>query len=319
MTQTRRLCLVLGDELKLYSFPEPHPFRSDRYEAFLRRLRGEGLDTHPGVTVCGPRMASRDEVELFHDPDYVEFVARVSKGGVGYLDYGDTPAFPGVYEASLWVVGATLRALEAVLSGESLRAFNPVGGLHHARRNRAAGFCVFNDVGVALEFALRAGVERILYVDVDAHHGDGVFYGFYADPRVWIFDVHEDGRYLYPGTGFRHEVGEGEARGTKLNVPLPPGAGDDELAEAAKELAEFADRAEPELVVLQAGADGLAADPLTHLSYTASGYLKFVEEVVKVAEKHARGRILAVGGGGYSREALASAWVGLLRKLLGRT
>ncbi len=316
MSPPHRLCLVLGDELKLYSFPEPHPFRSARYEAFLRRIRGEGVDSYPGVTICRPRMASRGEVELFHDPEYVEFVARASERGSGYLDYGDTPTYPGVYEASLWVVGATLRALEAVLSGEALRAFNPVGGLHHARRDRASGFCVFNDVGVAIEYALRrGGVKRMLYVDVDAHHGDGVFYEFYDDPRVWIFDIHEDGRYLYPWTGFRHEVGAGEAEGTKLNVPLPPGSGDEELTEAADELREFAARARPDLVVLQAGADGLLRDPLSDLHYSLEGYLNFIRAVIEVANDHAEGRIVALGGGGYERAGLSAAWLGIVREL----
>jgi len=300
----------------LYSFPEPHPLRSDRYEAFARAVEGQGVDRLPGVMLCSPRMAGREEVELFHSPSYIEFVEGASRVGRGYLDYGDTPSFSGVYEAALWVVGATLRAAEAVLEGESLRAFNPVGGFHHARRDRAAGFCVFNDVGVAIEFALRSGVERVLYVDLDAHHGDGVFYGFYEDPRIWIFDVHEDGRYLYPGTGFRHETGAGEAEGTKRNVPLPPGAGDEELAEAARELDEFAALARPEIVFLQAGADGLAGDPLTHLQYSVSGYLSFVDAVLMIANDHAAGRVVAVGGGGYLGAALASAWVGLVKRLI---
>jgi len=262
-------------------------------------------------------MATREEVEAFHDPEYVEFVRRVSERGTGYLDYGDTPAFKGVYEASMWVVGATLTALEAVISGRATRSFNPIGGLHHARRDRASGFCVFNDVAIAIAIALEAhSVERVLYVDIDAHHGDGVFYGFYDDPRVWIFDVHEDGRYLYPGTGFRHERGSGDALGTKLNYPLPPGAGDQELLKAMEELESFASEASPDLIILQAGADGLASDPLTHLLYSTKGYVAAVSKVRELANELCNGRLVAVGGGGYDRRALAQAWIGLIEELL---
>lgn len=310
--------MVLGDQLRFYSFPHGHPFRSDRYDHFLQLLNSRSDLLNSGkVVLCQPRMASREEVEMFHDSEYVEFVARASKRGTGYLDYGDTPAFKGVYEASLWVVGATLTALEAVMGGRAARAFNPVGGLHHARRDRASGFCVFNDVAIAITAAIEVhGVERVLYVDIDAHHGDGVFYGFYEDPRVWIFDVHEDGRYIYPGTGFRHERGAGDALGTKLNHPLPPGAGDEELIQAAKELEAFASEASPELIILQAGADGLASDPLTHLTYSLRGYIAMVSKVRELADRLCNGRLVAVGGGGYDRRALAAAWVGLVEELV---
>ena len=174
---------------------------------------------------------------------------ELSQRGSGLLDAGDTPAFPGVYEAAANVVGGTLEALAAIVTGPVRRAFIPIGGLHHATRDSAAGFCVFNDCGVAIEAARRNyGIRRVAYVDIDAHHGDGVFYAFEQDPDVLFADLHEDGRYLYPGTGSRSETGRGPAIGTKLNIPLPPGAGDDVFLTAWQEVERYLEQAEPRAV-----------------------------------------------------------------------
>src|SRR5690606_28933372 len=156
-----------------------------------------------------PRRATREEIEYVHTPEYVDRVVELSERGTGYLDHGDTPAFPGVFEAAANVVGGTLRALADVVENPGRPAFIPIGGLHHAARGGAAGFCVFNDCGVAIEAARRVhGIRRVAYVDIDAHHGDGVFYGFEDDPDALFADLHEDGRFLYPGTGSREETGK---------------------------------------------------------------------------------------------------------------
>src|SRR4029077_7880234 len=173
-----------------------------------------------GETLVEPERADEEVLSLFHEKGHIEFVRKASTLGYGFLDQGDTPAFAGVLEAAEFAVGSTLACVEKVLSGEADHAFNPVGGLHHARPDRSAGFCVFNDIGVAIETLRRRGIERRLYVDIDAHHSDGVFYPFEQDRKVFIFDVHEDGRFLYPGTGKEIETGEGGAVGTKVNVPL---------------------------------------------------------------------------------------------------
>ena len=153
--------------------------------------------------------ASRDAIERFHAASYVDRVIEASKRGEGYLDYGDTPAFPGCYEIAAHVVGGALEGARRIMAGEAKRSFQPIGGLHHARRGAAAGFCVFNDPGVLIE-SLRAehGVKRIAYVDIDVHHGDGVFYEFEADQDLAVVDIHEDGQFLYPGTGSVHETGD---------------------------------------------------------------------------------------------------------------
>jgi acetoin utilization protein AcuC len=232
-----------------------------------------------------------------------------SEQGYGALDAGDTPAYPGVYEAAAHVVGGALEALAAILGGPVRKAFIPIGGLHHAARGGAAGFCVFNDCGVAIEAALSLhGLSNVAYVDIDAHHGDGVFYGFDDDPRVFFADVHEDGRFLYPGTGSRSETGRGEAKGTKLNVPMPPGADDDAFLSAWDEVEAYLDEKRPALLILNCGADSLAGDPITHLRYSEDAHGHAAVRLRALAEDYCEGRVLGMGGGGYNRANLARAW-----------
>src|SRR5689334_3491037 len=222
---TSGLAVVVGERLARYGFGDGHPFGPDRHGAFLREFEARGL--HRRSQLLEPRDATEDEILSFHTPTYVSLVRERSATGQGFLDAGDTPAFRGVYEAAACVVGASLNAAAAIMSGQSRRGFVPIAGLHHAGRDHAAGFCVFNDIGVVIELLRkRHGLTRIAYVDIDAHHGDGVFYAFEDDANVIFADIHEDGRYLYPGTGRADERGKGAAAGTKLNLPVPPGATD---------------------------------------------------------------------------------------------
>jgi len=226
-----------------------------------------------------------------------------------FLDEGDTPAFPGVYHTAANVVGATLQAGELLATGEAKRVFVPIAGLHHAARDKTSGFCVFNDIGVLIEYLRKQhGIRRIAYVDIDAHHGDGVFYGFASDPDVIFTDMHEDGRFLFPGTGARNETGIGAGEGTKLNIPLHPGADDEEFVEAWSEMEAFLDDARPEFFILVAGADSIAGDPLTHLQFTEDAHGAAARAVCRLADRYAEGRVLGLGGGGYNRRNVASAW-----------
>ena len=262
-------------------------------------------------------MAKRAEIERFHTAEYIDRVAQASLTGVGYLDNGDTPAFAGVYEAAARVVGTVLQAVADLINGETRRAFVPIAGLHHARRDAAAGFCVFNDCGVAIETLRRLhGVRRIAYVDIDAHHGDGVFYAFETDPDLAIADIHEDGRYLYPGTGAASETGKGDARGTKLNVPMPPGAGDRSFFEAWEYVEAFIDKAQPEFIIFQCGADSLAGDPITHMAYTSEAHRHATVRLCDLADRHCQGRLLALGGGGYNLGNLAEAWCAVVGAMI---
>lgn len=313
-----RVGVYYGEELLRYSFPRGHPFNSRRSEAFWSLMSEKSLVSDQRVIVYGPVKASKSSITSFHSEEYVDFVEKASKIGEGFLDYGDTPAFQGVYEASAHVVGSSLDALRRVMAGEFDHAFSPIGGLHHARRDGAAGFCVFNDVAVVIVVAESTyGLKRILYVDIDAHHGDGVFYEFYNDPKVFIADIHEDGRHLYPGTGHAFERGGGEALGTKVNIPLPPKSDDSVFIEAFTEVEHFAEQIKPELIILQCGADGMRGDPITHLNYTPVSHRYATQKLHGLAHIYSSGRLIALGGGGYDPDLTSKAWMEVLLALLG--
>lgn len=315
MATINNLCLYHGTALGRYAFGHGHPFGPARLGAFWDEVQRRGLDRR--ACLCEPAVAVQAEIERFHTHDYVERVKAQSTLGVGYLDSGDTPAFIGVFEAAATVVGTTLAAIAAIMRGECRRGFVPIAGLHHARRDAAAGFCVFNDCGVAIE-TLRSefGLRRIAYVDIDAHHGDGVLYAFEDDPDLVIIDFHEDGHYLYPGTGSVEETGRGAAQGTKHNFPMPPEAGDVEFLLAWPGVETILRRAQPEFILLQCGADSLAGDPLTHLAYTAATHALVAARLCRIADELGHGRVLALGGGGYDLTNVANAWCAVVEQLL---
>lgn len=309
------VCVTIGDQLARYGFGEGHPFGPDRLAAFWTEAQAQGLDRQ--WIQCLPGSATRELLERFHTPEYVERVISQSATGEGYLDCGDTPAFPGIYEAACTVVGSVLDAVERIMKAECRHAFVPIAGLHHARRDSAAGFCVFNDCGIAIEILrLQYGLQRIAYVDIDAHHGDGVFYSFEEDADLIFADMHEDGRVLYPGTGAAEETGKGRARGTKLNIPMPPESGDDLFYPAWQQVEDFIDRHCPQFILFQCGADSIAGDPITHLRYTPAAHRHAAQRLRQLAEKHCQGRLLAMGGGGYNRDNLARAWTAVVAALL---
>jgi len=310
--------IVVGERIARYAFGDGHPFGSDRHDAFVRELAAEGLDHR--VQVLAPRAATRSELELFHLPAYVDLVQARSLTGEGFLDAGDTPAWKGIYEAACDVVGASLVATESLMTGQARRAFVPIAGLHHASRGHAAGFCVFNDCGVVVEHLKKThGLERIAYIDIDAHHGDGVYYGFEDDPALIFADLHEDGRFLYPGTGSSEESGTGSARGTKMNLPLPPGAGDREFLEAWASVEAHLERHRPQFLIFQCGADSLEGDPITHLRLTEEAHAHAARRLCQIADRFASGRILGLGGGGYNRRNLARAWTRVVRAFVEAT
>ena len=304
-----------GKEIAAYGFGDPHPFGTDRHDVFHAELDKAGLSS--AVEFGHARPALVDELALFHTAEYIDKVSRMSEEGVGFLDHGDTPAVKGIYEAASNVVGAVLCAVDELMHEHHKRAFVPIAGLHHAARDSAAGFCVFNDCGVAVEYLRRTyGLQRIAYVDIDAHHGDGVYYGFEDDPDLIFADIHEDGRYLYPGTGHAHETGRGRARDTKLNIPLPPGAGDDEFARAWARVESYLDAQKPEFILMQCGADSLEGDPITHMTWTEEAHAHAAARLCALAEKHCNGRIVATGGGGYNRRNIARAWTRVVESFI---
>ena len=296
-----------GESLGRYGFGDGHPFGPDRIDAFWKETVKRGLEKQ--VSIATPQQCNDTPLLAFHTEAYVDLVKRQSASGSGYLDQGDTPAFVGVYEAASTVVGSVLAGMNQMLSGEHPKVFVPIAGLHHARRDSAAGFCVFNDAGVLIEnLRLTQGISRIAYVDIDAHHGDGVFYAFESDPDLIFADIHEDGRYLYPGTGAVEERGKGAGKGRKLNLPLPPLADDEMFHKVWPMVEEFVRQAKPELIILQAGADSVEGDPITHMAFTPAAHAHAAASLSRIANEYCQGRFIALGGGGYNRTNLALAW-----------
>lgn len=307
--------ILLGDELAKYGFGQSHPLNNSRMRAFWDRFM-ELVPDRSLIEVAEPIMANEETILSFHDKSYVDLVKQYSHIGSGDLDAGDTPVYKGIFEAAATVVGSSLKALETVVESrnEVQHAFNPIGGLHHAYRGNASGFCVFNDIGIAILHARKKyGLDRIAYVDIDAHHGDGVFYEFEKDPLTFIADVHEDGRYLFPGTGSREEIGKGKAEGTKLNLPVAPGSTDIEFVSAFNEVEKFVDEvAKPDLIILQCGADCIEQDPLTHLRYSPESHKYASKSLLKLAHEYCEGRIIALGGGGYNLANIGNAWTNVV-------
>ncbi len=275
----------------------------------LMRLYEE-LSLSAWLTIECPGPAKREDIALVHDEGYISYVERMSREGRGYLDYGDTPAYPGVYEDALLAVGGTLLCVEKVLSGVRV-AFNPQGGFHHAKRSGAAGFCVFNDVALAAVLLERAGL-KVAVVDVDGHHGDGTQEILYSKPILKV-STHMYALGFYPGTGYINELGEGEGYGYSVNVPLPPTAGDDAFLYVLDELLGPLLRSyKPDVVVLQSGADSHAGDPLVGLELTTLSYLRLAELVGEVAKG-----FVVLAGGGYQREVAPRVWLTVILTLVG--
>jgi len=307
-------CVYLGDELARYAFGDDHPFGPLRHSAFSKALYKKALDQY--VDILKPVMATQEVLELFHEHEYIEKVKSMSKFGSGFLDQGDTPAFIGMYQAALTVAGTVCNAIDRLVNNEYTRAFIPIAGLHHARRHIAAGFCVINDCGIAIEYLRRKhNINRIAYIDIDAHHGDGVFYSFENDPDLIFVDFHEDGHFLYPGTGNITETGNGDAEGTKLNIPMPPGAGNELFMKLWPRAEEFIRTSKPEFVLVQCGADSIYGDPITHMAYTEYVHKHTVTNVCRIANEFCGGRVVALGGG-CNLDNIAKTWAAVVSAMI---
>ena len=291
-----------------YRFHDNHPFHPIRLQLTLDLLTELGaLDT---AHLIEPRPASEEELRWIHQPTYIEAVKKLSvlspdpawisrAEKYGLLDE-DTPYFHGMHEATSHVVGGTIAAVEAVLSGASSHALHMAGGLHHALSGRAAGFCIYNDGAVAIAYAQRQYGARVLYVDTDVHHGDGVQWSFYSDPDVCTYSIHETGKYLFPGTGFVQERGEHHGYGACLNIPLQPYTEDGSWMECFEQsVRRLADHYKPDLIVSLHGCDAHALDPLSHMYCSMSIYQEMPAILHELAHTYCAGRWVAVGGGGY--------------------
>src|SRR5687768_9812328 len=287
--------LVFGPRSPTYDFGPSHPLTPRRFGPGIDLLRAVGAE--PGLA---PEPALDHELLWSHTKHYIETVRRFSEGevepwsgGEAGIGPGDDPPFHGMHEAAAAVAGGSIRATEAILRGDVEHAFHPGGGLHHAMPGRAAGFCIYDDPALAIARARRDGL-RVLYIDLDVHHGDGVQALFWDDQGVLTFSIHESGRYLFPGTGDATELGEGVAAGTAVNVPLLPGVGERPWLEALRSLLpELAASFGPDLIVSQHGADSHAWDPLAHLNVTTTAHGSAARLVDAIAHRYAGGRWLA--------------------------
>jgi len=302
--------LVYSEKFLDYNLGPQHPLRPIRVKLTHDLIESKGLLNADTVKITKPRMASEEEILLFHEKQYVRLVQKYSERGSGLLDAGDTPAFKGCFEATSLVVGASLEGCDAIMKGKFDHAFNPSGGLHHAHPERASGFCIFNDPAININYLkTKYRIKRLVYLDIDAHHGDGVMYGFYNDSSVLDIDFHESGKYIFPGTGFPDEIGAKEAKGLKLNIPLPPGTGDQAYLKAFHKLVpDIVRRFRPEIILVQCGADGHAEDRLAHLRLTTNMYREVVSEMHSLAHELCEGRLLLFGGGGYTLANVPRVW-----------
>jgi len=294
-----------GDDVARYDHGPRHPLRLERVSLTRRLIQAYGLLDGRRVLETPGRDATDDELQLVHTPEYVDAVRRAGHGEAGPwgrygFGPGDNPVFPRMHEASARVVGTSLAAAQAVLSGPAIHAFNPAGGLHHAMPARASGFCVYDDPAIAIAWLLANGATRVAYVDVDVHHGDGPQAIFFDDPRVLTISLHQSGNTLFPGTGFVTEAGAGDAFGTKVNVPLPPSTGDATWLSAFRQVVPpLVEAWRPDVLVTQLGCDTHATDPLAGVLLTTRAYRETAAILHGLAHSAAGGRWLATGGGGY--------------------
>ncbi|MEW1948803.1 acetoin utilization protein AcuC [Pseudarthrobacter sp902506025] len=312
-------------DMTAYNFGPGHPMAPERMDLTARLSLSLGLFDLDHVDLAAPEVASDAELESVHSADYVAAVRRVSTDpsrpdesrGLGTED---DPAFAGMHEAAARLAGGSLLAAQRVLDGSAVHAVNFGGGMHHAARERASGFCIYNDAALAVQKLLDGGVGKVAYIDVDAHHGDGTQNIFWDDPRVLTISLHETGLTLFPGTGFANEVGGPVAEGTAVNVALPAGTSDAGWLRAFYAVVpQLVGAFEPGVIVSQHGCDSHRSDPLTHLNLSVDGQREAANAVGHLAERHCGGRWIATGGGGYNvLDVVPRAWSHLVAIAAGR-
>jgi acetoin utilization protein AcuC len=318
------VAVIWDDALAGYDFGRGHPFAPLRVSLAMDLVRAVGLLDVPSVELVSPRLATYDELLTVHTVDYVDAVRRCS-GLDRCMDpaYGlgtdDNPVFPGMHEATSLVVGGASAAADAVWSGRQQHAVHLAGGLHHAMPGRAAGFCIYNDVAVAIEYLLAQGAERVAYVDVDVHHGDGVEAAFWDDPRVLTISLHESGATQFPGTGWPHDVGGPSGGCCAVNCALPAGLGDAGWLRAFDAIVPDLLRSfRPTVLVTQMGCDTHVTDPLGHFSVTLDGQAAMYERLHDLAHEVSEGRWVTTGGGGYAIvDVVPRSWTRLVAEVTG--
>jgi acetoin utilization protein AcuC len=304
-----KTAFVYTDAYLDYDYGPAHPLKIARLKSTFELIHAYGLLALPSAQTIITKRAEEDELAVFHSKEYLNILKQANDGhlrGDAYaygLGPGDNPIFPGLYDWSLLVTGATLQAVDSVAKGEAEIAFNIAGGLHHAMRSRASGFCYINDPVIGILRLLNMG-KRVAYIDIDAHHGDGVQAAFYHVHQVLTISLHESGFSLFPGSGFEYEIGEGEGEGYSVNLPFHPYTDDEVYLWAFEEIVPpLIHTFQPDIVVTQLGVDSFYDDPLTNLHLTIHGYEKIIRRIKELAP-----RWVALGGGGYDVSNVARAW-----------
>ena len=304
-----RTAFVYTDRYADYDYGPAHPLKILRLKLTYELISAYELLVLPSTRLVETREATEEELSLFHSRDYLNVLKRASQGSPVMdafpygLGPGDNPVFGGLWEWSLLATGASMQCAQLVVQGEADIAFNIAGGLHHAFRDRASGFCYVNDPVIAILWLMGRG-KRVAYIDIDAHHGDGVERAFYETNRVMTISFHESGNFLFPGSGFEYEVGKGEGEGYSVNVPLHPFTDDETYVWAFEEVVPpLVRRFEPDVMVTQLGVDTFYSDPLTHLCLTTHGFAKVIENLKALSIPW-----VALGGGGYDVANVARAW-----------
>ncbi len=304
-----KAAFIYTDAYLDYDYGPTHPLRIIRLKLTYDLIKASGFMGSPSIQFIRTIKAEEKDLTTFHSEEYLNILKQANEGhlmGDAYLyglGPGDNPIFPGLFAWSLLVTGATLQAVDFVVDGKGEMAFNIAGGLHHAMRARASGFCYINDPVIGIIRLLNRG-KRVAYIDIDAHHGDGVQKAFYETNQVLTISLHESGRTLFPGTGFEYEIGEGEGEGYSVNLPFPPYTDDEVYVWAFEEVVpELVHAFQPDIVVTQLGVDTFYNDPLTNLNLSIFGYEKVVRRIKDLAP-----RWVALGGGGYDISNVARAW-----------
>lgn len=304
-----KTAFIYTDEFSKFNYGPTHPFKIFRLKLTYELINSYGLLSLPNTNYIEAIKAEDEELLQFHDKEYID-VLKAANAGIEVpnayyygLGRGDNPIFKGLFDWSKLVVGASLQAASMVDAGEVDIAFNIAGGLHHAMASRASGFCYVNDIVIAIMSLLKKG-RRVVYIDIDAHHGDGVQEAFYNTDKVLTISIHETGKTLFPGTGFEDEIGSGEGEGYSVNIPMPPYSDDELFVYAFNEIVPpLIMRFKPDIVFTQLGVDSLRFDPLTHLNYTNNGFCEVLKKIKEMSPKW-----VALGGGGYNIANVARAW-----------
>lgn len=304
-----KTAFLYSEKFGSYHYGADHPMKPVRLRLTYDLIEELGCLDLPSSTVVDARMARDEEMLLFHTPEYIRVLKEANTGIIPVggsahgLGFGDNPVFHGVFDWSSYCTGASLQAAELVARGTADIAFNIAGGLHHAMPNRASGFCYINDAAVAIKYLANMG-KRVAYIDIDAHHGDGVEFAFYDSDQVLTISMHESGQWLFPGTGLATDIGINHGKGYSINLPLPPGIGDELYLNCFNEIVPpFIEAFRPDIIVTQLGVDGFETDPITHLSLTTNGF----ENIIKQFRSFNIPWV-ALGGGGYDLSNVARAW-----------